>query len=137
MDAFHQRIRRAISDEHLQEALDGNARRRVGARVTAFESLPDWPERRQRAHAVRADVIENLDSYLEQFIHNAQNNGITVHRAQDAAEAVSIILKIIDASPRRGEERKVFFFAIYSVLNPHKQAPHGSIPSENPPRHIR
>ncbi len=104
MDAFRQRIRRAISDEPLQEALDGNARRRVGARLNAFESLPDWRERRQRAHAVRADVIEHLDSYLEQFIHNAQNNGITVHRAQDAAEAVSIILKIIDDSPRRGEE---------------------------------
>ena len=104
MDPFRQRIRRAISDEPLQEALDGNARRRVGARLNAFESLPDWRERRQRAHAVRADVIEHLDSYLEQFIHNAQNNGITVHRAQDAAEAVSIILKIIDDSPRRGEE---------------------------------
>ncbi len=93
-------------DEPLQEALDGNARRRVGARITAFESLPDWPERRQRAHAVRADVIEHLDSYLEQFIHNAQANGITVHRAQDAAKAVSIILNIIEDSPRRGEENQ-------------------------------
>ncbi len=106
MDPFRQRIRRAILDEHLQEALDGNARRRVGARLNAFESLPDWRERRQRAHAVRTDVIENLDSYLEQFIHNAQNNGITVHRATDAKEAVSIILKLIDDSPRRGEERE-------------------------------
>ena len=108
MDPFRQRIRRAILYEPLQEALDGNARRRGGARGTAFGSLPDWPERRQRAHAVRADVIENLDSYLEQFIHNAQSNGITVHRAQDDAEAVSIILKIIDDSPRRGEEREGF-----------------------------
>ncbi|MBI3172714.1 MAG: LUD domain-containing protein [Chloroflexi bacterium] len=106
MDPFRQRIRHAISDEHLQEALDGNARRRVGARVTAFESLPDWRERRQRAHAIRADVIENLDSYLDQFIQNAQRNGITVHRAKDAAEAVSTILKIIDDSPRRGEEKQ-------------------------------
>lgn len=106
MDPFRQRIRRAILDEPLQEALDGNARRRVGARITAFESLPDWPERRQRAHAVRADVIEHLDSYLEQFIRNAQANGITVHRAQDAAEAVSIILNIIEDSPRRGEENQ-------------------------------
>lgn len=106
MDPLRQRIRRAILDEPLQEALDGNARRRVGARITAFESLPDWPERRQRAHAVRADVIEHLDSYLEQFIRNAQANGITVHRAQDAAEAVSIILNIIDNSPRRGEENQ-------------------------------
>ncbi|MBI5293841.1 MAG: LUD domain-containing protein [Chloroflexi bacterium] len=105
-DQFRQRIRVSLANEPLQEALDGNARRRVGARVSAFGSLPDWPERRQRAHAVRADVIEHLDSYLEQFIHNAQTNGITVHRAQDAAEAVSIILKIIDDSPRKGEENQ-------------------------------
>ena len=103
-DQFRQQIRVSLANEPLQEALDGNARRRVGARLNAFESLPDWRERRQRAHAVRADVIEHLDSYLDQFIHNAQSNGITVHRAQDAAEAVSIILKIIDDSPRRGEE---------------------------------
>ncbi len=100
MDPFHQRIRRAISDEHLQEALDGNARRRVGARVTAFGSLPDWPERRQRAHSIRADVIKNLDSYLGQFIHNAQSNGIIVHRAQDAAEAVTTILDLVGAGGR-------------------------------------
>jgi L-lactate dehydrogenase complex protein LldF len=107
-DQFRQQIRVSLANEHLQEALDGNAMRRVGARVSAFGSLPDWPERRQRAHAVRADVIANLDFYLEQFTHNARANGITVHRAADTKEAVRIFLDITDhavqntpSAPRR------------------------------------
>lgn len=92
---FRQRIRQSLANEPLQIALDANAERRVNGRVAAFASLPDWKERRQRAHAIRAEVIERLDSYLEQFIHNATQNGITVHRAKDADEAIQILLKIV------------------------------------------
>ncbi len=92
---FRQRIRQSLANEPLQIALDANAERRVKGRVAAFASLPDWRERRQKAHAIRAEVIERLDSYLEQFIHNATQNGITVHRAKDADEAIQILLKIV------------------------------------------
>ena len=98
MDQFHQNIRHAILDENLQQALDANAMRRGGARVAAFASLPDWEVRRQRARIVRAEVIAHLDSYLDQFIQNAQANGIAVHRAKDAAEAVEIVLNIVGAN---------------------------------------
>ena len=100
MDQFRQRIRVSLANENLQQALDGNAMRRVGARVTAFGSLPDWQERRQRAHAVRAEVVEHLDSYLDQFIRNAQANGITVHRAANAEEANHAVLDITDYALR-------------------------------------
>ena len=70
-------------------------------RINALETLPDWRERRQRAHAVRAEVIENLDSYLDQFTANAQANGVIVHRAKDAAEAVKIVLEIVKSLPLR------------------------------------
>ncbi len=91
---FRQRIRKSLANETLQIALDANAERRVTGRINALASLPDWRERRQRAHAVRADVIEHLDQYLEQFIHNATQNGITIHRAKDAKEAIDIFLTI-------------------------------------------
>jgi L-lactate dehydrogenase complex protein LldF len=94
---FRERIRTSLSNEALQIALDANAERRVKGRATAFASLPDWRERRQQAHAVRADVIEHLDKYLEQFIKKAEQNGIIVHRAKDAAEAVKIVLNIVGA----------------------------------------
>src|SRR5512134_3655264 len=94
---FRGRIRKAIADEPLQIALDANAERRVQGRVNSLNSLPDWRERRQQAHAIRADVIEHLDEYLEQFILNATQNRVNVHRAKDADEAIKIVLDIVGA----------------------------------------
>ena len=93
-NSFHKAIKSALADENLQAALDGNAERRTQGRLTAFASLPDAQAMRQRAHAVRAEVIEHLDRYLEQFLTQVQAHGITVHQAADAAQAVKIILDI-------------------------------------------
>ena len=97
---FRARIQTAIADENLQQALDANAERRVKGRIAAFASLPDWKERRQRTHAVRADAIAHLDEYLDQFISNAEKNGIIVHRAKDADEAVRLVIEITDHESR-------------------------------------
>src|SRR5512138_3716785 len=91
---FRERIRRSLANETLQIALDANAERRVTGRIAALASLPNWRERRQQAHAVRADVIEHLEEYLSQFIENAEQNGIIVHRAKDGAEAIEIALDV-------------------------------------------
>jgi L-lactate dehydrogenase complex protein LldF len=95
MTTFHEKIHEQISNNALQTALDANAERRVQGRIAAFQSLPDWKERRQRAHAVRVEVIGNLDEYLDQFIAKVTEKGITVHRAKDAAEAINIFLDIV------------------------------------------
>src|SRR5215216_7515122 len=92
---FRERIRASIANETLQIALDNNTERRLKGRTLAFESIPDWRERRRRAHAIRADVIEHLDNYLTQFIKKNEENGIIVHRAKDAAEAIQIVLDIV------------------------------------------
>ena len=94
---FRKRIRASLANPTLQSALDANAERRVTGRIAAFASLPDWRERRQQAHAVRAEVIEHLEEYLEQFIGNAERNGMIVHRARDAAEAIRTIVEIAGA----------------------------------------
>jgi len=91
---FRDRIRTSIQDEALQAALDGNAERRVQGSKAAFASLPDHQPRRQRAHAIRNEVIEHLDEYLERFIKQVKNNGMIVHRAEDAAVAINIFLEI-------------------------------------------
>ncbi len=91
---FRERIRAALANPTLQIALDANAERRVQGRVAAFASLPGWRERRQQAHAVRADVIEHLEEYLGKFIKRTEGNGIIVHRAKDAAEAIETVLKV-------------------------------------------
>ena len=92
--SFHRRIRESLADANLQAALDGNAERRIRVRKEAFATLDDPQGMRQRAHTVRAEVIEHLEIYLEQFIRRAQANGIIVHRAANAGEAVTLVLEI-------------------------------------------
>ena len=96
---FRERIRKSLSNEALQMALDANTERRLRGRELAFESIPDWRERRRHAHAIRAEVIERLDEYLAQFIARNVENGVIVHSAKDAAEALQIILKIAKDPP--------------------------------------
>ncbi len=97
VDTFHDYIRNSISNQDLQIALDANAERRIEARENAFASLSgDLSEYRQKAKKVRQDVIDNLDGYLEQFTRKAKSNGIVIHLAADADEAVQIVLKIAE-----------------------------------------
>jgi L-lactate dehydrogenase complex protein LldF len=91
---FNSRIHASISDLNLQAALDGNAERRKKGRIAAFASLSDYQERRQQAHQVRSNVITHLDEYLAQFSESVTSNGISLHRAADANEAVRIFLDI-------------------------------------------
>ncbi len=91
---FRARIRKSLADQNLQLALDGNAQRRTVGRLKAFSTIPDFPERRQRAHAIKADVVAHLDEYLSRFITKLTRNGIRVHRAADAQEAIHIFLQI-------------------------------------------
>jgi L-lactate dehydrogenase complex protein LldF len=93
-NTFRTCIRRSIADENLQLALDNNASRRKDGRLAAFASLPDYQERRLRAHAVKADVVAHLDEYLSRFIARVAANGIQVHRAADAGEAIRIFMEI-------------------------------------------
>lgn len=101
MIIFREKIRQSIANPALQAALDGNAEKRVKGRVAAFASLPDFQERRAHAHAVKADVVARLDEYLAQFIEKVTANGIIVHRAADAAEAVKIVLGVVENPKQR------------------------------------
>jgi L-lactate dehydrogenase complex protein LldF len=91
---FRKRIRRSLTDANLQAALDANAERRKTGRLSAFASVSDYQERRQRAHDIKAEVIAHLDEYLAQFIAKVKKNSIIVHRAKDAGEAIRIFLEI-------------------------------------------
>ncbi len=92
---FKTRISSALEDPNLQIALDNNSQRRRDGRLHAYTSLPeDIQVMRQRAHAVRAEVIAQLDHYLEAFARNASANGMIIHHAADAAEATQIVLDI-------------------------------------------
>jgi L-lactate dehydrogenase complex protein LldF len=91
---FRLRIRRSLADENLQIALDGNAQRRTLGRLKAFSTVPDYQDRRSRAHAIKADVISHLDEYIRRFEGQVTANGIRVHHAATAEEAVQVFLEI-------------------------------------------
>ena len=94
--SFRSHIRAAIADPQLQSALDANAQRRASGRTAAFASLPDWQERRKRAHAMRATAIEHLHELLAMFSARAEDNGMHVHRAGDAADALRLVVEIAE-----------------------------------------
>jgi L-lactate dehydrogenase complex protein LldF len=91
---FQSQIHKALANPDLQIALDGNAERRIRVRKQAFTTLQDPEAMRQHAHQVRADLIAHLDLYIEQFARQAQQNGMLVHHAADAADALKIVLEI-------------------------------------------
>ncbi len=92
---FKTHIQKALDNPNLQIALDNNATRRRDVRLLSYQSLPeDIQVLRQRAHQVRADVIANLDRYLEQFARQASANGMIIHHAANGEEAAQIVLDI-------------------------------------------
>ncbi len=93
-ERFRQRVREAIADTRLQEALDYHAGRRMAAWDEAFTSLPDVDRYRQRAQDIRQKTIENLDHYLDHFIQNLEANGFHVHTAKDAEQACRLVVDI-------------------------------------------
>jgi len=101
---FRVRIRRSLANGTLQSALDNNAERRVTKRISSLATLPNWRDRRQQAHAIRAEIIEHLDQYLDQFTAAAQSHGVVIHRAKDSAEAIQAILNIVKSLPQRRED---------------------------------
>ncbi|HRJ58356.1 MAG TPA: LUD domain-containing protein [Anaerolineales bacterium] len=132
---FRQRIRESIDNLTLQTALDNNTERRLKGKAAAFESLPDWRERRVRAHNVRAEVIEHLEAHLSKFIANNEANGVIVHRAKDAWEAIDIVLRIAKDIPQRRREhgedtRNISVHPRSSVVNPILVAKSKSMVSE-------
>ncbi|MGA8728604.1 MAG: LutB/LldF family L-lactate oxidation iron-sulfur protein [Terracidiphilus sp.] len=74
------------------------------ARLVAEKT--DWQELRSAASAIRAHVLENLDSYLEEFEIRCTAAGGIVHWASDAAEARRIIIDIL-REEKAGEVIKI------------------------------
>jgi L-lactate dehydrogenase complex protein LldF len=73
-------------------------------RADAFAPVTDLEALRDRASAIREEVLENLPSYVERFVASATRAGATVHRAGDAAAAREIVAKILSD---RGAKRIV------------------------------
>lgn len=96
---FNARGRAALKDEFLHDSLAMAQTRLAGSRTAALAALPDAPELRERAYAIKQDVIAHLDTYLERLADAVERAGGHVHFANDGADAIAYISDIV---ARRG-----------------------------------
>jgi L-lactate dehydrogenase complex protein LldF len=101
---FRERVKSAIADAHLHDAIERATGQLQSRRSAAFASLEHAELVRDRARAAKLDALAHLDTMLETFEKNARANGIAVHWARDPDEACRIVVGI---ARERGLKRAV------------------------------
>src|SRR3989441_1806940 len=91
---IHTRAVSALGDAHLQEAYRSSTLRLFAGRLEAASEVPGWELLRDRARAIKHDVIEHLDYYLAQFADNVEGLGGKVHWAANGEEACRLVCDI-------------------------------------------
>ena len=99
--AIHERARQTLADPHLQEAYSSSTLRLYTARLQALAEVPGFDRLRDRAQALKQEVMDHLDHYLAQFADNVERNGGKVHWAATAEEACDIVREIAQRAGAR------------------------------------
>jgi L-lactate dehydrogenase complex protein LldF len=93
---FPKNAKSAVNDSQLR----ANVRRATATirerRAGLVAETPDWQELRKAGAAIKDQTLSHLDTYLEQFERNAEQNGAHVHWARDATEANQIVTDLIE-----------------------------------------
>jgi L-lactate dehydrogenase complex protein LldF len=96
---FRELARGKLGDAHAQAAIDSSTDRLRTHRVAAWAELPDVEGLRERAHAIRMEVIDDLDRHVARFSAAVEARGGHVFFARTAAEASAYVA---DVCRRRG-----------------------------------
>ncbi len=100
--SFRSNAGKAVGNQKLRAAMKHAADTFGTKRIDAFAPVADVEAMRDRASAIREEVLKNLPRYVDQFVASATRAGATVHRAKDATVAKEIIRKILaDRGARR------------------------------------
>jgi len=92
---FRANATKAIADTALRAAMRNAADTFGTRRLNAISTLSDFDALREKASAIRMEVLDNIKTYMEQFSNSAKSVGSTVHVAEDAAAARAIIAGIL------------------------------------------
>jgi L-lactate dehydrogenase complex protein LldF len=98
---IHASSRQALQDAHLQEAYRSSTLRLYSHRLQAVNEVPGFQGLRDRAHALKREVIEHLDFYLGQFADRVERRGGKVHWAATAEEACRTVIAIAQQAGAR------------------------------------
>ena len=90
---YRTRVRQALADEGLRDALD-RATSHLSERRERAMAAVDSEAVRDQARAARDYAIDHLPDLLEELERNLLGNGCQVHWARDAAEALGAVLDI-------------------------------------------
>lgn len=99
VEGFTDRAHRLLGDTHLHDALALAMRRFVSGRNAALRELPEAPELRRQAYAIKAETIAHLDRYLEMAARAVEDRGGKVFFAATGAEVVRYVAELVQ---RRG-----------------------------------
>ncbi len=92
---FKIRARQAVGDADLRSKIKKATGISLLKREQVVSEIADWEDLRRRAHELRKETVDNIDSYLRRFIESARRNNAIVHEADDHKTANKIIYDII------------------------------------------
>ena len=101
--SFYRRAEDALADAALSAKVQRATSRLLASRELGFGAFAGSDAVRDRAQAVRADVVAHLDRYLAQFAAGVEARGGQVHWADTADDARRIVGEI--AACARGAAR--------------------------------
>ena len=86
-EKFKTQADQALGDKALQEALNRACGHIGRMRAMAFADWPEGEALRTQAHRIKSEVMDHLETYLEQLEKSAQSLGVKIHRSPDAEDA--------------------------------------------------
>ena len=94
--ALEERAQRAIDDADLQAAL-GNITATLGRGLREIRSDPALQETRRQAAAIRRQVLDDFDGWLDKAQAQLESLGVAVHRAEGPEDACRTVVGIARA----------------------------------------
>jgi L-lactate dehydrogenase complex protein LldF len=91
---FREIARGKLENGHVQAALDLSTNRLRTHRIDAWAALGDVEALRERAHAIRMKVIDDLDGHVARFTEALEARGGRVFLARTAEEATAYIADV-------------------------------------------
>ena len=85
---------RSLNNPRLRKTYRNATHHALAKRLHVVQEVPEWEALRDRAHAIKEEVIDRLDYYLEKLETKIAANGGKVFWARDGKEASDYILDI-------------------------------------------
>ncbi|MFD0714080.1 LutB/LldF family L-lactate oxidation iron-sulfur protein [Paenibacillus sp. GCM10027626] len=112
----------ALNDEFLRKAVRFTTERLRSGKKKASEDHGNWEQWRERGRQIRLHTIAHLDYYLNLFVENARANGVHVHFADTAEEAVKLSLAIAERKQAKSVVKSKSMVTEELHLNHHLQS---------------